>query len=168
MKETTLDGLIREIRKAYDRMYAGGSEADLRASMAYCRGVIKALETQAAVDADEEFALRLAGRIDDRIDTLKNNAAANDKLNRRPVSTTKRGFIKCSGKWASHKIAATRYINLQIANAAAMCGCTRYSDGSWEWHTFGGQPGERSEKATKTLDAIDGTEAQRRQQGTTR
>jgi hypothetical protein len=44
-------------------------------------------------------------------------AAAQDKLNRRPVSTDRRGFIKCSGKWSAHKVAAVRFANLKAAQS---------------------------------------------------
>lgn len=38
-------------------------------------------------------------------------AAAADKLNRRPVSTSSRGLIKCSGKDRAAKVAFIRRVN---------------------------------------------------------
>jgi hypothetical protein len=43
--------------------------------------------------------------------------AAQNKLNQRPVSTDRRGFIKCSGKWSAHKVAAVRFANLKAAQS---------------------------------------------------
>lgn len=48
-----------------------------------------------------------------RIEAMEH--AAQDKLNRRPVSTGRRGFVKCSGKWSAHKVAAVRFANLKAA-----------------------------------------------------
>lgn len=44
-------------------------------------------------------------------------AAAQDKRNRRPVSQTRAGRIKCSGKDSAAKIAHIRFVNVARANA---------------------------------------------------
>ena len=54
-----------------------------------------------------------------------------------------------------------------ILAAIALAGCTRYRDGTVRWHTFGGEPGERSAKASATLDQIDGTADAEAQRGAT-
>lgn len=40
--------------------------------------------------------------------------AAQDKLNRRPVSQAKSGALKCSGKWSPTKVARYRAASLAI------------------------------------------------------
>lgn len=44
-------------------------------------------------------------------------ACAQQKLNNRPVSTDKRGFIKISGKSSPHQTRMIRHINLIKANS---------------------------------------------------
>jgi len=46
-------------------------------------------------------------------------AAVQDKLNRRPVSTSSRGLIKCSGKDRPAKIAFVSMVNLARMQAKA-------------------------------------------------
>lgn len=43
--------------------------------------------------------------------------AAQSKSSQRKVSLTKRGFIKCSGKWSAQRIATIRQINIKIAES---------------------------------------------------
>ena len=43
-------------------------------------------------------------------------AAAQNKLNRRPLSRDKRGFLKASGKMSAHQVAQIRKVNVLIAN----------------------------------------------------
>ena len=45
-------------------------------------------------------------------------AAAQDKANRRPVSTSPRGLIKASGKDRPSKVAFVRFVNLARMQAA--------------------------------------------------
>lgn len=46
-------------------------------------------------------------------------AAAQDKLNRSPVSQNRRGYFKCSGKWERLRVATIRWNNLQLAEVRA-------------------------------------------------